>query len=121
MSHTTHNFNTVSRAHKESSGVIEVSNNDEVILKDIYPKVVYFTAKWCGPCQRISPVFKSLADSNPGVKFFKVDVDKNEELASAFNVQSMPTFFFFKSKSDYKTFSGADEAKLKMHVKWIVA
>lgn len=116
MSYTPHNFNqTVSKAND----VIEVSNNDKTVLKDIYPKVIYFTAKWCGPCQRIAPVFKSLADSNPGIKFFKVDVDKNEELTTGFSVQSMPTFFFFKSKSDYKTFTGADENKLRMHVSYL--
>jgi thioredoxin 1 len=115
MSYTPHNYNqTVSNA-----SVIEVTDNDKVVTKDIYPKVVYFTAKWCGPCQRITPVYKSLAKSNPGIKFFKVDVDNNDELTSTFGVQSMPTFFFFKSKNDYKSFTGADEGKLKTHVNWL--
>ena len=118
MNYTPHNINhPVSSA--SSVGVIEVSNNDKVVLKDVYPKVVYFTAKWCGPCQRISPVYKSLAEKNPGIKFFKVDVDHNDELTTVFGVSSMPTFFFFKSKNDYKSFTGADESKLKTHVNWL--
>jgi len=117
MSYTPHNINqTVSSTNK----VIEVLNNDEVVLKDTYPKVLYFTAKWCGPCQRISPVFKTLAENNPGIKFFKIDVDFNDDLTTGFGVQSMPTFFFIKAKNDYKSFTGADEIKLKEHIKYLV-
>jgi len=101
---------------EEKGDVLEIIDNNKVVLKDTYPKVLYFTAKWCGPCQRISPVYKELAQKNPRIKFFKIDVDKNEELTSGFGVQSMPTFFFFRSKTDYKTFSGADVNKLIYHV-----
>ncbi len=117
MSYTPHNFNP--NASRVKGEVIEVSDNDKMVLKDIYPKVLYFTAKWCGPCQRISPVFKELAENNPGTKFFKIDVDKNDELSAGFGVQSMPTFIFFKSKTENKSFSGADGNKLAQHVNWL--
>jgi len=61
--------------------------------------VVDFTATWCGPCQRIAPVFSDLAEANPEVEFIKVDVDANEEVASACAIQSMPTFHFYKNVS----------------------
>ncbi len=101
--------------------VLEIldNNNNNTVLSDIYPKVLYFTAKWCGPCQRISPVFKELAENNPGINFFKIDVDKNDELSTGFNIQSMPTFIFFKSKTENKLFSGADNNKLVQHINWL--
>ena len=109
MNYTPHNFEKL----------IEVTGNNNVVLKDIYPKVLYFTAKWCGPCQRISPIYKELADKRTDIKFFKIDVDKNEELSAKFNISSMPTFIFFKSKTDFKFFSGADTDKLKQHINWL--
>jgi thiol-disulfide isomerase/thioredoxin len=112
MSYTPHNFNQVVSKAK----VIEITDNLPIILKDVYPKVLYFTAKWCGPCQRISPVYKNLAEANPGIKFFKIDVDENKELSEIFGISAMPTFFFFRSKTDYKTFSGADSNKLNQYV-----
>lgn len=117
MNYTSHKFNqTVSRINE----VIEVSNNDQIVLKNIYPKILYFTAKWCGPCQRISPVYKFLAESNPDIKFFKIDVDVNDELTVAFGVKSMPTFIFIKNANEYKSFTGADEHKLKEHIQYLI-
>lgn len=116
MNYTPHNFNQpVTRA----KAVIEIKNDNTDILKEVYPKVIYFTAKWCGPCQRISPIYSSLAENNRGIKFFKVDVDNNEKLSEMFAVQSMPTFYFFRSKNDYKTFSGADENKLITYLSYL--
>lgn len=116
MSYTPHNYTqNVSRA----SRVIEVADNDKSVLKDIYPKVLYFTAKWCGPCQRISPIYANFAESNTGITFFKIDVDKNDELSAAFGIQGMPTFVFFKSKNEQRAFTGADSKKLENYVDWL--
>jgi thioredoxin len=75
--------------------------------------VVDFTATWCGPCQRIAPVFTALAEENPEVCFVKVDVDENEEVAQECGVESMPTFQFYKSGLKVHEFSGASEDKIK--------
>ena len=75
--------------------------------------VVDFTATWCGPCQRIAPVFQKLAEEMPDVVFVKVDVDDNEETAQACGIQAMPTFQFYKSKIKVHEFSGASEDKIK--------
>jgi len=75
--------------------------------------VVDFTASWCGPCQRIAPVFAKLAEEMPDVVFVKVDVDENEEVASDCGISAMPTFQFYKSGAKVHEFSGASEGKIK--------
>merc|ERR1712022_33784 len=75
--------------------------------------VVDFTATWCGPCQRIAPVFVKLAEEMPNVVFVKVDVDENEETAQECGIQAMPTFQYYKSGSKVHEFSGASEDKIR--------
>lgn len=81
--------------------------------------VVDFTASWCGPCQRIAPVFEQLSRKYPNAAFFKVDVDQNQELAAAQGVSAMPTFIFFRNKTKVDRIQGADpntlEAKIKQY------
>ena len=50
--------------------------------------IVYFYADWCGPCKAIAPVFGSLSEQHAGekVKFAKVNVDKQEDIARLFNI-----------------------------------
>lgn len=55
------------------------------------PAVIDFYATWCGPCKQLSPLLEELAAEYAGkVKVYKVDVDKEPELAAAFRVQSIP-------------------------------
>merc|ERR1712167_378212 len=75
--------------------------------------VIDFTATWCGPCQRIAPVFVKLAEEMPDVKFVKVDVDQNEAIAAKYNVKAMPTFKFVKNGEVVKELVGANEAGLR--------
>lgn len=58
--------------------------------------VVKFTAKWCGPCKAIGPVYKDL-ESQHGEKitFLEVDLDNAEEISERENVTSIPRFFFY--------------------------
>ncbi len=58
--------------------------------------VVDFWAEWCGPCKMMSPIFEDVASELKGkVKFGKVDVEKNQDLAQRFQVMSIPTLIFF--------------------------
>ena len=75
--------------------------------------VVALTATWCGPCQRIAPLFQQLADENQNVVFVKVDVDENEETAAAYGISAMPTFIFIKNKQKLETMQGANVDMLK--------
>lgn len=68
---------------------------DETIYLGDKPAIVDFTATWCGPCQRIAPILESLAKEYDGkIVVYKVDVDKERELAKAFNVSSIPAVMF---------------------------
>ncbi len=63
----------------------------DVINSDI-PVFVDFWAEWCGPCRMVSPVVEELSSDYEGkVKFVKVNVDEANDLASKFNVFSIPT------------------------------
>lgn len=59
------------------------------------PVVIDFYATWCGPCKRTSPIVEELAKDYSGkITFYKVDIDKERELATVFGIQSVPTFLF---------------------------
>lgn len=65
---------------------------------------VQFSAKWCGPCKRITPDINRLANENKSIQFFYVDVDECEEIsgqsADGFNVAQLPTFVFYKNGNE---------------------
>ncbi|XP_002159164.3 thioredoxin [Hydra vulgaris] len=96
--------------------VLKVENKSmfDAIIKDNQRVAVDFTASWCGPCQYIGPKFEDFADKFKSIKFIKVDVDENEETASANEIRAMPTFKFFKDGKEFgKGFAGADEEELE--------
>lgn len=67
--------------------------NEGVTLVDFY-------ADWCGPCKMIAPILVDLEKDLQGqAKIGKVNVDEAQELASMFNVQSIPTLIIFKNGS----------------------
>lgn len=76
--------------------------------------VLDFTAKWCGPCQKISPEYEKLSslDEFKDILFYKVDVDKSEELCEKFKIQCMPTFILLKDGEEVDRLTGANMEKL---------
>ncbi|MCB2293496.1 thioredoxin [Clostridium algoriphilum] len=74
------------------------SFNNEVYSSDI-AVVVDFWAPWCGPCKMLAPVMEQL-DKEYGhkIKFVKVDVDKNPEISSKYNISSIPTVMVFNKE-----------------------
>ncbi len=60
------------------------------------PVAVDFWASWCGPCTRLSPLVDELAGEHPEIKFGKVNVDEQPELAGRFGVMSIPMLVLFK-------------------------
>lgn len=76
--------------------ITTVDEYKEIVEK--HPEVLIdFFATWCGPCKMLHPVLETVSDKLEGkVVVAQVDIDKNQELAGAFNVQSVPTLVFFK-------------------------
>jgi thioredoxin 1 len=73
---------------------------DEAVTRAPIPVVVDFWAAWCGPCRRLAPIVDDLAEVYDGrVKFVKVNVDENPDLADRFHVKSIPTLGVFKGGS----------------------
>jgi thioredoxin len=59
------------------------------------PAIVDFYAEWCGPCKMLAPLLEELSGKYEGkMDVFKVDIDKEPELASLFGVQSVPSLLF---------------------------
>ena len=57
---------------------------------------VDFWATWCGPCRAFGPTFEAASEENPDIVFGKVDIDANQDLASAAGIQAVPTLIIFK-------------------------
>jgi thioredoxin 1 len=96
----------------------EAQFNEE--LKNNKYVVVDFFATWCGPCKRIAPELEKLSNSEEfkTVKFLKVDVDEQSEVAQAQNIEAMPTFKFFREgKKGEEDVVGADLDDIKAKVK----
>lgn len=75
--------------------VYDYDNNPDPEFLGDRPAVIDFFATWCGPCKMMAPVLDELAEEyGDGISFYKVDVDKENELASVFAVRSIPTFIF---------------------------
>ncbi len=80
--------------------VIEVTDAtfDEQVANTEGVTVVDFWAPWCGPCRMVGPVIEELAEEYEGrVRFAKVNVDDNQQIAGSFGIRSIPTIGFFKN------------------------
>lgn len=72
----------------------EASPNEWKYLGD-KPAIIDFYADWCGPCKAIAPILEELAEEYDGqIYIYKVDTEKERELAAAFNIRSIPSLLF---------------------------
>lgn len=82
-------------------------NFDMEVLQADKPVLVDFWASWCGPCQMVGPLVEQLSEEVTSVKFVKVNVDEEPELARQFKVESIPTFVLIQNGEVVKTEVGA--------------
>jgi thioredoxin 1 len=93
---------TIEKGRLMADNVIEVSADrfQDEVLDATVPVVVDFWAPWCGPCRVVAPEVEKLAMRAEGsVKFVKVNIDENREVAMKYGVMSIPTIAKFERGS----------------------
>lgn len=92
----------------EKISPVDESNFESAVLASNVPVFVDFYADWCGPCHMIEPTVQALSEEYDGrVKFVKVNVDSNQELATKYDVMSIPTAMLFKKGTPEDSLIGA--------------
>lgn len=95
-------------AHAQESNVINLTKaefiekvydytiTDKVLLyKGDKPAIIDFYADWCGPCRKLSPILEEVAKEHKGlIHIYKVNTDKEPEIAQAFGIRALPTLLF---------------------------
>lgn len=75
-----------------------MSNSFDNIIQSEKPVLIDFFATWCGPCKMLAPVLKEVKDSmGERITILKIDVDKNQELSSKYQVRGVPTMILFQN------------------------
>ena len=71
------------------------------------PAIIDFYADWCGPCKRLSPILEEIAAEYEGeVIIYKVNVDDERDIATAFGIRSLPTLFFVPKQGNPSVVEG---------------
>jgi thioredoxin 1 len=87
-----------------------ISDNSIVLLD--------FWATWCGPCRMFAPVFEKVSDKHVDIVFGKINTDEERDLASEFQIMSIPTLMVFKDQvMVYRQAGALPEASLEELIK----
>ena len=82
----------------------EIMDSEKTVILD-------FWAPWCAPCRMVVPVIDEIAGERPDIKFGKINVDEQPELASKFSIMSIPTLVVMKNVKIVQQVSGARPKK----------
>jgi len=94
---------------EEKMNIIEIKNTEQFeqeVINESGTVLIDFYATWCMPCRAMKPIIEEISKEYKEIKFVKIDIDKNEELAIKYNVMSIPTILIMKNGEVTKTFLG---------------
>src|SRR5690606_9874996 len=87
------------RSQDDRMSIIELTKDNfaETITPD-GTVIIDFWAPWCGPCRSFAPIFEKASEEHTDITFAKVNTEDEPELASYFNIRSIPTVMVFREK-----------------------
>lgn len=89
-------------------GVVDLdSTNFEQMVSSGTPTLVDFWAEWCGPCRTMHPIFTRMARKFKKIRFARLNIDQNQEIATRLGIQSIPIFIMFKDGNPIDKVIGA--------------
>ena len=91
------------------SKVFDFEQNKTWKFEGEKPAVLDFYADWCGPCKTLAPIFEDLSEEyKDKIDFYKLDTEKEQEIAAMFQIRSIPTIMFLKpGESEPQVLQGA--------------
>lgn len=82
-------------------------NTDVIAGSAKKPVLVDFWAEWCGPCRMVAPILEEISDEYSTITIAKVNSDENLDIASRYNITSIPTMILFVDGEPVKQMVGA--------------
>jgi len=94
---------------------VDYSNFEQEVLQSSIPAVVDFYGEWCGPCKGFTTRLEKLAEEYSNkINFFKLNIDKNEEITEKYNIIGLPTMIAFYHGKEVSRKGNKSEADLRI-------